>query len=89
MSAFALGHSRPMHSVPVPINVRCYPNSDIIVRRSEVTLRANNDILHCRKAASHFAGQMASSSQNGNSYPCSEGGMRSRAGYTIPHSIQC
>ena len=30
-----------MHSVPVPINVRCYSNSDIIVRRSEVTLRAN------------------------------------------------
>jgi hypothetical protein len=35
-----MGHSRPMHSVPVPINVRCYSNSDIIVRRSEVTLRA-------------------------------------------------
>jgi hypothetical protein len=34
------GHSRPMHSVSVPINVRCYSNSDIIVRRSEVTLRA-------------------------------------------------
>ena len=29
-----------MHSVPVPINVRCYSNSNIIVRRSEVTLRA-------------------------------------------------
>jgi hypothetical protein len=25
----------------VPINVRCYTNSDIIVRRSEVTLRAD------------------------------------------------
>ena len=35
-----LGHSRPMHSVPVPINVRCYSNSDIIARHSEVTLRA-------------------------------------------------
>jgi hypothetical protein len=34
-----IGHSRPMHSVPVPINVRCY-YSDIIVRRSEVTLGA-------------------------------------------------
>jgi len=34
------GHSRPMHSVPVPINVRRYSNSDIIVRRSEVTLWA-------------------------------------------------
>jgi len=37
-----VGHSRPMHSVPVPINVRCYSNSDIIVRRSEVTLRADS-----------------------------------------------
>jgi hypothetical protein len=34
------GHSQPMHSVPGPINVRCYSNSDIIVRRSELTLRA-------------------------------------------------
>ena len=34
------GHSRPMHSVAVPINVRCYSNSEIIIRRSEVTLRA-------------------------------------------------
>ena len=30
-----------MHSVPVPINVRCDSNSYIIVRRIEVTLRAN------------------------------------------------
>ena len=29
-----------MHLVPVPINVRCYSNSNPIVRRSEVTLRA-------------------------------------------------
>ena len=36
------GHSRPMHSAPVPINVRCYSNSDMIVRRSEVTLRAKS-----------------------------------------------
>ena len=35
-----MGHSRPMHLVPVPINVRCYSNSNPIVRRSEVTLRA-------------------------------------------------
>jgi hypothetical protein len=34
---------RPMHSVPGPINVRCYSNSDIIVRRSEVTLRAKKE----------------------------------------------
>ena len=39
------GHSRPMHSVPVPINVRCYSDSDMIVRRSEVTLRE-----HCSDA---------------------------------------
>jgi hypothetical protein len=37
-----IGHSQPMHSVPVPINVRCYSNSDVIVRRSEVTQRANS-----------------------------------------------
>ena len=41
---------RPMHSVPVPINVRCYSNSDMIVRRSEVTLRAIN--TH-RRAITH------------------------------------
>jgi hypothetical protein len=35
-----------MHSVPVPINVRCYSNSDIIVRRSEVTLRATTGLMH-------------------------------------------
>ena len=39
-----LGHFRPMHSVPVPINVRRYSNSDMIVRRSEVTLRVIFDI---------------------------------------------
>ena len=44
-----VGHSRPMHSVPVPINVRCYSNSDIIVRRSEVTLRAINGLMHRSK----------------------------------------
>jgi hypothetical protein len=44
----AVGHSRPMHSVPVPINVRCYSNSDIIVRRSEVTLRAIFRLMHCK-----------------------------------------
>jgi hypothetical protein len=35
------GHSRPTHSVPLPINVRCYSNNDIVVRRSEMTLRAD------------------------------------------------
>jgi len=38
-----------MHSVPVRINVRCYSNSDIIVRRSEVTLRATSRLMHCNK----------------------------------------
>src|ERR1700684_3870457 len=37
-------HSRPMQSVPVPINVRCYSNSNMIVRRSEVTLRARSGL---------------------------------------------
>ncbi len=36
-----MGHSRPMGSGPVPINVRCYFDSGIIVLRSEVTRRAN------------------------------------------------
>ena len=44
-----MGHSRPVHSLPVPINVRCYSNSDMIVRHREVTLRAMNDPLHCNK----------------------------------------
>ena len=37
-----LGLSRSMHSLPVPIIVRCYSNSDVIGRRSEVTLRADS-----------------------------------------------
>ena len=37
-----MGHSRPMHSVPVPINVRCYSNGDMIVRHSQVMLRATS-----------------------------------------------
>jgi hypothetical protein len=28
-----MGHSRPMHSVPVPINVRCY---SIVLQKSKV-----------------------------------------------------
>jgi hypothetical protein len=42
-----VGHSRPMRSVPVPIDVRCYSNSNIIVRRSEVTLRAKRRLSAC------------------------------------------
>ena len=32
----SLGHSRPSHSAPVPINVRYAPNSDRFLRRSEM-----------------------------------------------------
>ena len=39
MSMSVPGLSRPMRSVPVPINVRCYSNSDIIVRRSQTVTR--------------------------------------------------
>jgi hypothetical protein len=38
-----------MHSVPVPINVRCSSNSDIIVRRSELTPRATSRLMHRSK----------------------------------------
>ena len=33
-------------NLPGPINVRCYSNSDIIVRRSEVTVRATSGLMH-------------------------------------------
>ena len=49
-----VGHLRPMHSVPVPIDVRCYSNSDIIVRRNEVPLRATS--RHCCHSLDHFVG---------------------------------
>jgi hypothetical protein len=35
-------HSLPIYSAPVPINVRCCSDSDIIIWRSEVTLSAIN-----------------------------------------------
>jgi hypothetical protein len=38
----ALGQSRPIHSAPVPNNVRYASNSDRILRRSEMTLSANS-----------------------------------------------
>jgi hypothetical protein len=34
-----------MQSVPVPIKVRCYSNSDIIIRRSEVTKGPQADVI--------------------------------------------
>jgi hypothetical protein len=42
----ALGHSLPIYSAPVPMNVRSYSNSDRILRRSEMTLSANS--CNCR-----------------------------------------
>jgi hypothetical protein len=36
-------HSLPMHSAPVPKNVRCYPNSGQILQRSEMTRCAISD----------------------------------------------
>ncbi len=60
----ALGHSRPMHSVPVPINVRCYSNSDIIIRRSEVTLRASKRLMHRSKIGWFEIGCQACSSSS-------------------------
>jgi hypothetical protein len=39
----------------VPINVRCYSNSDIIVRRSEVTLRANFCREHLQQNSAYLA----------------------------------
>ena len=50
-----LGHSRPMHPVPVPINVRCYSNSDMIVWRSEVTLRSLSDIGEYLKGENFYS----------------------------------
>ena len=54
-----MGHSRPMHSVPVPINVRCHSHSDIIVGRSEVTRRARKKLTHRSKLGGSEAGKPA------------------------------
>ena len=48
------GHSRSMHSLPVPINVRCYSDSDMIVRRSEVTLSVQ--LQKSPASLDHFVG---------------------------------
>jgi hypothetical protein len=40
-----MSHSRPLHSVLVPIDVRCYSNNAVIVRRSAVTRRATHGHL--------------------------------------------
>jgi len=56
----------------VPINVRCYSNSDIIVRRSEVTLRARR---RHRAPSSHDnrANRRASRSNRSQPKPCGPG----------------
>jgi hypothetical protein len=41
-----IGHSLPIHSTPVPNNVRCYSNSDRFLRRSEMARCAKNDQSH-------------------------------------------
>jgi hypothetical protein len=69
-----------MHSVPVPINVRCYSNSDIIVRRSEVTLRAIK-ILAARLLGKTFAQMAMQESAMGSSNPSKA----DCAMYLIPH----
>jgi hypothetical protein len=38
----------------VPINVRCYSNSDMIVRRSEVTLRAQQQTSNAITVSQHL-----------------------------------
>jgi hypothetical protein len=40
------GHSRPMHSVPVPINVRCYSNSDQSFAASRLVATGQQPTLH-------------------------------------------
>ena len=56
-SMAALGHSRSMHPVPVPINVRCYFNSDIIVRRSQVTLTGHEATFSTNASLSRQLGE--------------------------------
>ena len=53
----ALGHSRPIHSAPVPSNVRYASNSDHSRHRSEVTRSAKSEhrlkcSMDCRRELS-------------------------------------
>ena len=54
-----------MHSAPVPINFRCCSNSDTIVQRIEVTLGANNKLLHRNKQRRHSITSSARASSVG------------------------
>jgi hypothetical protein len=45
----AVGHSLPIHSAPVPTNVRYYPHNDQILRRSECSDVPLADIGACRR----------------------------------------
>jgi hypothetical protein len=43
-----LGHSRPSHSAPLPINVRCYSNSGQMQVPSDCPLSAISRLMHRR-----------------------------------------
>jgi hypothetical protein len=49
----ALGHLRPSHSAPVPINVRYAPNSDQITNKPRMTLSARSGLMHRSKLHSY------------------------------------
>jgi hypothetical protein len=81
---FEKGHSRPIHSAPAPINVRCYSNGAVIVGRSEVALRAITGLTgrtnphgfneatigQFRKTGSEFAcGPFANTSEEISAFP--------------------
>ena len=56
----ASGHSRPMHSAPVPTNVRCYSNSDQIADMPRVTLSATFYMVRRDSSASIVSSLLAS-----------------------------
>jgi hypothetical protein len=76
-----------MHSVPVPINVRCYSNSDIIARRSEVTLGPITTFCTAEKQPAISLGKWHR--RRKMAIHIRARGECDRASYTIPHSIQC
>jgi hypothetical protein len=57
-------HDR-LHSVAVPINVRCYSDSDIIVRCTEVTLKARSGLMRGNKCDRYSMTSSAAASSPG------------------------